>query len=163
VTGVPQREREDSAALAKALRRRLATFEPQTGAPEWLPSALLARMASLPTTRRAWQKGAGHSAQRALLIRAGAGRRREFDPSSQTAPALTALLRREPSLWDVALQATFEHYDERRRTVSDEGLLALADDPAAYAEAHPGAPPEFVVAVAYALGAAAEDDLARLA
>src|SRR4051794_31990796 len=120
-------------------------------------------MVALPTAQRAWTKGVGRSAQRALLIRAGAGRRREYDASSQTARALAALLRREPSLWDVALQATFEHYDERRRGLADEDLVALSRDPAAYLEAHPGCPGELVVAVAYALGAADDERLARLA
>ena len=71
-----------------------------------MPSSALQHMVALPTTRRAWQKAAGQSPQRALLIRAGAGRRREYDAGSQTARALARLLRREPQLWDVALQAT---------------------------------------------------------
>ena len=86
-------------------------------------------MVSLPTTRRAWQKAAGQSPHRAALIRAGAGRRRDYDARSQTARALATLLRREPQLWDVALQATFEHYGERRRVLADDDLLALGARP----------------------------------
>src|SRR3954452_10463820 len=142
----------DDRSLAKALRRQLATFEPETGAPEWIPSALLQHMVALPTARRSWHKGAGHSAQRAQLIRAGVSRRREYDASSQTARALAGLLRREPMLWDITLQATFEHYDERKQLFSDQDLVALATDPVAYLDAHPECPGEFVVAVAFALG-----------
>jgi metallo-beta-lactamase family protein len=153
----------DAGSLAKGLRRQLATFEPQTGAPEWVPAALLQHMVALPTARRSWNKGAGHSAQRALLIRAGVSRRREYDASSQTARALAGLLRREPMLWDITLQATFEHYDERKRMFSDRDLVALARDPAAYLEAHPERPGEFVVAAAFALGSVDEEELASMA
>jgi metallo-beta-lactamase family protein len=149
----------DATSPAKSLRRRLATFEPPTGAPDWMPSTLLQRMVALPTARRAWQKGVGRSAQRALLIRAGAGRRREYDDASQTARALAGLVRREPLLWDVALQATIEHHDE----LSDAELVALADDPAAFVEAHPDCPGELAIVVAYALAQAGEEELARLA
>jgi Cft2 family RNA processing exonuclease len=145
------------------VRRKLATFEPDAGAPDWIPSPLLQRMVALPTARRAWNKGVGRSAQRALLIRAGAGRRRDYDADSQTARALATLLRREPVLWDVALQATFEHYDERRHVLSDESLLALAHDPGRFIDDHPECAGEFVVAVAYALESATEEDLARIA
>ncbi|HET6551767.1 MAG TPA: MBL fold metallo-hydrolase [Solirubrobacter sp.] len=163
MSAAPTRTPSDVGPLAKGLRRRLATFEPDTGAPDWVPAVLLQRMVALPTARRAWQKGVGRSAQRALLIRAGAGRRREYDASSQTARALAALLRREALLWDVALQATVEHYDERRHVLADEALVKLAADPAAFADAHPDCPGELVVTVAYALRAADEEGLARLA
>jgi metallo-beta-lactamase family protein len=153
----------DVRSLAKGLRRQLATFEPESGAPEWVPSALLRHMVALPTARRSWHKGAGHSAQRALLIRAGVSRRREYDASSQTARALAGLLRREPKLWDITLQATFEHYAERRQLFSDQDLVALARDPATYLEAHPERPGEFVVAAALALGSADEEELASMA
>jgi Cft2 family RNA processing exonuclease len=97
------------------------------------------------------------------LIRAGVSSRREYDASSQTARALAGLLRREPMLWDITLQATFEHYDERKQLFSDQELVALATDPVAYLDAHPECPGEFVVAVAFALGSAAEDELAATA
>jgi Cft2 family RNA processing exonuclease len=153
----------DDRSLAKVLRRQLATFEPQTGAPEWIPSSLLRHMVALETARRSWHKGAGHSAQRALLIRAGVSRRRDYDASSQTARALAGLLRREPLLWDITLQATFEHYDERRQLFSSKDLVTLANDPADYLDAHPERPGEFVFAVAFALGSAGEDELASMA
>jgi metallo-beta-lactamase family protein len=153
----------DARSQAKLLRRQLATFEPQTGAPEWIPPALLQHMVALETARRSWHKGAIHSAQRALLIRAGVSRRRDYDASSQTARALAGLLRREPLLWDITLQATFEHYDERRQLFSSEDLVTLASNPAAYLRAHPERPGEFVFAVAFALGSAGEDELASMA
>jgi metallo-beta-lactamase family protein len=163
VTDALSSEAGDARSLAKGLRRRLATFEPEAGAPEWVPSALLQRMVALPTAQRAWTKGVGRSAQRALLIRAGVGRRREYDAASQTARALAGLLRREPMLWDIALQATFEHYGERTQQFPDHDLLALAHDPAAYLADQPDCPGEFVVAAAFALGVADEDDLASMA
>jgi Cft2 family RNA processing exonuclease len=148
---------------AAELRRRLATFQPQAGAPEWLSPTLLQQIASLPTARRAWQKGVGRPAQRALLIRAGAGGRRDYGPASQTARAVATLLYRDPVLWDVALQATFQHYDDPKRALPDEDLLALAHDPARYLEDHPACPGEYAVAAAYALGSAGEDELALIA
>jgi metallo-beta-lactamase family protein len=145
-------------APAAAVRRRLATFQPRGGAPEWIPPRLLQEIAALPTARRAWRKGPGGPAQRALLIRAGAGGRRDYGPVSQTARALATLLRREPLLWDIALQATFQQHD-----VGDEDLLALARDPAGFLEARPACPGEYVVTAAWALGAASTDELAVLA
>jgi Cft2 family RNA processing exonuclease len=145
-------------APTAAVRRRLATFQPPGGAPDWIPPRLLQQIAALPTARRAWRKGPGGPAQRALLIRAGAGGRRDYGPASQTARALATLLRREPLLWDIALQATFQHHD-----VGDGELLALARDPVGYLEARPSCPGEYVVTAAWALGAADRDELALLA
>jgi Cft2 family RNA processing exonuclease len=153
----------DLGASAKALRRRLATFRPTGAAPDWLPSTLLQHIVSLPAARRAWHKGLARSAQRTVLIRAGVGLRREFDASSQTARALAGLVRRDPVLWDVAVQATFAHYDGPKRPFPDEDLVALARDPAAYVDEHPACPAEFVVTTAYALAAADEDELALVA
>jgi metallo-beta-lactamase family protein len=145
-------------APAAQLRRRLATYQPQTGAPGWIPASLLRQIAALPTARRAWRKGAGGPAHRALLIRAGAGGRRDYGPTTQTARALATLLRRDALLWDIALQATFQHHE-----LPDEELLALARDPAGYLEAHPECPAEYVVAAACALGAGGEEELSLLA
>ena len=128
-----------------------------------MPSSVLQHMVALPTTRRAWQKAAGQSAQRALLIRAGVGRRREYDAGSQTARALAGLLRREPRLWDIALQATFEHYGDRRRVLTDDDLLSLARDPLAYVDTHPDCPGELAIAVSYALASAEDAKLVRMA
>jgi Cft2 family RNA processing exonuclease len=153
----------DVGSLAKGLRRRLATYEPEAGAPDWLPTTLLRHMVALPTARRSWHKGATHSAQRALLIRAGVRRRHDYDARSQTARALAGLLRREPLLWDITLQATFEHYSKGPQAVSDGDLVALADDAVGYLDAHPDQPGEFVVTAAFALGAASEDALAEMA
>src|SRR3954466_1877530 len=161
-SGSPTRSRWSAdvakSAPAAAVRRRLATFQPRGGAPDWIPPRLLPRIAAPPPARRAWRKGPGGAAQRALLIRAGAGGRRDYGPASQTARALATLLRREPLLWDIALQATFQHHD-----VGDEDLLALAHDPAGYLEARPACPGEYVVTAAWALGAAGKDELALLA
>jgi Cft2 family RNA processing exonuclease len=143
-------------APAAQVRRRLATYQPQAGAPGWIPSLVLRQIAALPTARRAWRKGAGGPAHRALLIRAGAGARRDYGPESQTARALATLLRRDGLLWDIALQATFQQHD-----LPDEELLALARDPAAYLDAHPACPAEYVVAAACALGAGGQEELAE--
>ena len=145
------------AASAAQVRRRLATYQPPAGAPGSIPPSLLRQIAALPTARRAWRKGAGGPAHRALLIRAGAGGRRDYGPESQTARALATLLRRDALLWDIALQATFQHH-----VLPDEELLALERDPAAYLDAHPACPGEYVVAAACALGAG-EEELALLA
>src|SRR3954447_14888268 len=156
----------DAAAAVRAqaaeLRRRLATFQPAEPAPGWAPSALLEHIATLPAARRAWQRGVGRTAQRAQLIRAGAGGRCDYAAGSETARNLAALLRREPALWDVALQAAFAHHHDRRRALPDADLLALADDPAHFLADHPSCAADYVVAVAYALGAE-ESDLAELA
>jgi len=143
---------------AAQVRRRLATYQPQAGAPDWIPPSLLRQIAALPTARRAWRKGTGSAAQRALLIRAGARARRDYGPESQTARALATLLRRDALLWDIALQATFQHH-----VLPDDELLALARDPAAYLDAHAACPGEYVVAAACALGAGDEEDLSLLA
>jgi len=142
---------------AAQVRRRLATYQPPAGAPGWIPASLLRQIAALPTARRAWRKGAGGPAHRALLIRAGAGGRRDYGPESQTARALATLLRRDALLWDTAVQATFQHHE-----IPDEELVALARDPAAYLEAHPACPGELVVAAACALGRG-EEELSLLA
>src|SRR5205085_8259619 len=88
----------DAAAATRAraaeLRRRLATFQPEEPAPDWLPAPLLQHIATLPAARRAWQRGVGRPAQRAQLIRAGAGGRRDYAAGSETARNLAALLRR---------------------------------------------------------------------
>jgi metallo-beta-lactamase family protein len=156
----------DAAAATRAraaeLRRRLATFQPDEPAPAWLPAALLEHIATLPGARRAWRRGVGRPAQRAQLIRAGAGGRRDYAAGGETARNLATLLRREPALWDVALQAAFAHHHDRRRALPDADLLALADDPARFLADHPGCPADYVVAVAYALGAG-ESELAELA
>jgi hypothetical protein len=153
----------DTRAQAKALRRRLATFEPAEGAPDWMPTVLLRHLVALPTARRAWSKGVGRPSIRALLIRAGAGRRRDYDAASQTARSIAGLVRREPALWDITLQATFEHYGGRKGPFADDDLVAIAHGPGAYLEQHPRCAGEYVIVVAFALGSAGEDELAAIA
>jgi Cft2 family RNA processing exonuclease len=149
----------DIAARAADLREHLAKFQPDTPAPDEIPDTVLRHIAVLPAAKSAWRTGLDRSTQRRLLIRAGVTRKANYGPSSQTARALAQLLRRERTLWDIALQSVLHHHDNRKARIADATLVALADDPAAFLDSRSACPEEFVAAAVYMLHTSDREEL----
>ncbi len=149
----------DIVARAADLRERLAKFQPDAPAPDEIPDTVLRHIAVLPAAKSAWRTGLDRSTQRRLLIRAGVTRKANYGPSSQTARALAQLLRRERTLWDIALQSVLLHHDNRKTRIADATLVALAGDPAAFLDSGSACPEEFVAAAVYMLHTGDREEL----
>jgi Cft2 family RNA processing exonuclease len=150
---------DDIAIRATVIRERLASFQPDEPAPDEIPDTVLRHIATLPAAKRAWRTGLDDSTYRRLLIRAGVTRKGNYGPSSQTARVLAQLLRRETTLWDIALQSAFRQHDNAKTRIADATLVAIADDPAAFLDSHSACAEEFVAAAAYALHTTDREEL----